>query len=72
MSATSLGDSFKQRRKELRITQPMLAEIAQVSVNTIYKLERGTGNPTLDILIKIGDVLGLELTVETKKIITAP
>ena len=72
MSATSLGDSFKQRRKELRITQPILAEIAQVSVNTIYKLERGTGNPTLDILIKIGDVLGLELTVETKKIITAP
>ena len=67
MSAKTIGDSFKLRRKELRITQPMLAEIAQVSVNTIYKLERGTGNPTLDILIKIGEVLGLELTAEVKK-----
>jgi len=72
MSATSLGDSFKQRRKALRITQPMLADMAQISVNTLYKLERGTGNPTLDILIKLGDVLGLELTVETKKINTEP
>jgi transcriptional regulator with XRE-family HTH domain len=68
MSATSLGDIYKLRRKELRITQPQLAEMAQVSINTIYKLERGTGNPTLDILIKIGDVLGLVLTLETKKI----
>ena len=72
MSATSLGEAFKQRRKELRITQPMLADMAQISVNTLYKLERGTGNPTLDILIKLGDVLGLELTVETKKINTEP
>jgi len=66
--SNSLGDRFKIRRKELRITQPQLAELAKVSVQTIYKLERGKGNPTLDILRKISEVLGMELTLITKSI----
>ena len=69
MSVNPLGEHYKSRRKELRITQPQLAELAKVSVQTIYKLERGVGNPTLDTLIKISDVLGMELTLTTKSII---
>ena len=67
MLAKSLGETIKNRRKELRITQPHLAELAQVCTNTLYKLERGQGNPSLDILYKLSEVLGLELILEVKK-----
>ena len=57
----------RTRRKELRITQPHLAELAEVSTNTLYKLERGQSNPSLDVLNKIVEVLGMELKLEVKK-----
>ncbi|MBN1789328.1 MAG: helix-turn-helix transcriptional regulator [Bacteroidales bacterium] len=63
----TIGPSIKNRRKELRITQPHLAELAKISTNTLYKLERGQGNPSLDILSKLADVLGMELKLEVKK-----
>ena len=67
MLVTKIGQAIRNRRKELNITQPHLAELAQISVNTLYKLERGQGNPSLDILIKLSDVLGMELKLEVKK-----
>jgi len=66
MLVRQLGETIKTRRKELRITQPHLAELAKVSVNTLYKLERGQGNPSLDVLNKLADVLGLEFNLEVK------
>jgi y4mF family transcriptional regulator len=67
MLVNALGERIKQRRKELSITQPHLAELANVSTNTLYKLERGQGNPSLEVLIKLAEVLGMELTLEVKK-----
>jgi y4mF family transcriptional regulator len=67
MLVKHLGETIKNRRKELSITQPHLAELAKVSTNTLYKLERGQGNPSLDVLIKLAEVLGMELTLEVKK-----
>ena len=69
MLANNIGISIKNRRKELGITQPHLAELAKISINTLYKLERGQSNPSLDVLNKIGEVLGMELKFEIKKII---
>jgi transcriptional regulator with XRE-family HTH domain len=63
-----IGEALKKRRKSLKITQPDLAELARISVNTLYKIERGEGNPTLDVLEKITDVLGLEIKLEVKQI----
>ena len=62
-----LGETIKKRRKELSITQPHLAELAQISTNTLYKLERGQGNPSLEVLNKLTEVLGLELKLEVKQ-----
>lgn len=67
MSVEQIGQAIKERRKELRITQPHLAELAQVSVNTLYKVERGQGNPSLEVLNKLAEVLGMELKLEIKK-----
>jgi transcriptional regulator with XRE-family HTH domain len=68
MLVNTIGESIKNRRKELRITQPHLAELAQISVNTLYKIERGQGNPSLKVLNQLADVLGMELKLEVKKI----
>jgi len=67
MLVRHLGETIKNRRKELGITQPHLAELAKVSTNTLYKLERGKGNPSLEVLNKLAEVLGMELTLEVKK-----
>ncbi|MFM2315906.1 MAG: hypothetical protein RLZZ155_238 [Bacteroidota bacterium] len=67
MLVSNLGEAIKIRRKELGITQPHLADLAQISINTLYKLENGMGNPSIDVLNKLADVLGMELTFQVKK-----
>ena len=67
MGNNVIGKTIQQRRKELKITQSSLAELAEISINTLYKIERGEANPTLEVLKKIADVLGLALTLITKK-----
>ena len=67
MLVNNLGETIKNRRKELKITQPHLADLAQISINTLYKLEKGQGNPSMDVLNKLAEVLGMELTFEVKK-----
>ena len=68
MLASTLGKIVRNRRKELRVTQPHLAELAKLSKNTLYKLEKGQGNPSLDVINKLAEVLGMELKLEVKKI----
>ena len=63
-----LGKHLKERRKQLGITQLDLADLAGISANTLYKIERGQANPTLGVLFKLADVLGMELKLEVKKI----
>jgi len=67
MLIKSIGESIRSRRKELKITQPHLAELANVSTNTLYKIERGQGNPSFVVLDKLAEVLGMELKLEVKK-----
>jgi transcriptional regulator with XRE-family HTH domain len=67
MSVKQFGEIIKTRRKELKITQPHLAELAEISTNTLYKLERGQGNPSLKVLEKLAEVLGMKIKLEIKK-----
>lgn len=67
MLVDELGNIIKKRRKELSISQPHLAELAGVSTNTLCKLERGQGNPSLAVLNKLSEVLGMELNLIVKK-----
>ncbi len=70
MSFSVIGNNIKTRRKSLRVTQPQLATLAGVSVNTLYKIEQGQANPTLETLNKIVDVLGMEICLQVKKMKT--
>jgi len=68
MQLIEIGQTIKERRKNLKITQPDLAEMAGISLNTVYKIERGKANPTINVLNKLASVLGLELKLEVKQI----
>jgi transcriptional regulator with XRE-family HTH domain len=68
MLVEEVGVAIKQRRSILKITQPHLAEMAGISVNTLYKIERGQGNPTIEVLDKIFQVIGLQFNLEAKKV----
>jgi transcriptional regulator with XRE-family HTH domain len=67
MLVKQIGEAVRNRRKELRITQPHLAELAEISTNTLYRLEGGQGNPSLEVLQKLAEVLGMEIKIEVKK-----
>lgn len=56
-----LMDIMKQRREILSLTQQDLAEMAQVGLATIKDIERGKGNPALNTVKRILDVLGIEI-----------
>ncbi|WP_405198461.1 helix-turn-helix domain-containing protein [Christiangramia sp. LLG6405-1] len=63
-----IGKLIQQRRDHMRITQEQLAEMADIGIITLYKIETGQANPTLKSLQKITDVLGLEINLQVKKI----
>ena len=64
---SSIGKQIKERRATLGINQKDLSELAEISPNTLYKIERGQANPSLRVLIKITEVLGMELKMEVKQ-----
>ena len=59
-------EEIKNRRRFLKINQQELADLAGVSINTVVAVERGTGNPQLDTLLSICNVLGLKLVTKLK------
>jgi transcriptional regulator with XRE-family HTH domain len=58
---------FKERRAMLQVTQETLAELSGVGLRTLKQFERGKGNPTLQTLQKLADVLGMEICLQIKK-----
>ena len=69
MTIQEIGLAIKERRQVLGIIQPDLAEMAQVSINTVYKIERGEANPSVKVLNKLAEVLGMELLLSVKKLL---
>lgn len=68
MHQAELIQRLKARREQLGVTQEQLAELAGVSLRTIKALDSGKGNPTLSTLVKLADVLGMELKLEVRKL----
>ena len=56
----------RERRESLQVTQETLAELSGVGLRTLKQCERGKGNPTLITLQKLGNALGLEITMKVK------
>lgn len=58
-----IGQKIRDCRVELGINQQTLSDLADVGINTVVAIERGTGNPSINTLAKIVNVLGLEIRV---------
>lgn len=62
-----LSEIMKSRRKILGISQKDLSEMSGISLATIKDIERGHGNPSLNTVNKIFDILGLEISFNVHK-----
>lgn len=66
MEYQRIGEIIKDRRKSLKITQPTLASLAGIGLNTLVAVERGNGNPKIQTIVAVLDTLGLKLDVTLK------
>ena len=62
-----VGTIIKERRALLGISQQDLSDYSGVGISTIKDLERGVGNPSLETLKKILEVVGLEMIFQVKQ-----
>ena len=63
----SIGQQIRSRRKQFRLTQAELADLAGVAVRTVHEIEHDKPSLRLDSLRAVLEALGLELTVQIRK-----
>lgn len=64
--AVELGASVRERRKQLRLTQIELADLAGCGPDFLYDLERGKPTVRLDKLVPVLNALGLRFQLAPK------
>lgn len=58
---------IKERRAILGLTQQDLSDFTGLSIRFIKSVETGKGNPSVQSLTKIAEVLGLEIVLKVKE-----
>ena len=64
--STSIATFIKEKRKQLKLTQPELAEKAGVGIRFVRELEQGKQSVRLDKVNQLLDLFGSELGVIQK------
>lgn len=67
MNAEEMAKMIRERRRILGIDQWTAAELSGVSTHTLSDMESGKGNPSVKVLCRILDALGLEMRIELKR-----
>ncbi len=62
-----IGSTICNLRKQHGISQTELSEISGVSLPSISRVERGKETIRLDVLVKILNALGYELSIKAKE-----
>ena len=60
----AIGRAVRRARRDAGLTQVQLAELAETSERTVRDIERGTGSPSLAVVVRTAGVLGL--TIEAR------
>ncbi len=55
-----LGNRIRDRRQELRLSQEKIAEKAGISVNTVSRIEGGQSAMSIEIFIKLVQILEVD------------
>ena len=56
-----LATRLRAQRRSLGLTLAEVAEAADLSMTYLSNIERGRGNPTLDVLTRVAAVLGVDI-----------
>ena len=59
-ATTEFGARVRARRLRLGISQETLANLAEMHWTSLGRLERGGGNPTLAVMLRIADGLDVD------------
>ena len=60
---TNIGKQLSERRKKLGLSQQDLTEISGVSLRTINAIENDASNPSIEVVSKIAEPLGLVISL---------
>lgn len=56
-------ENLQIRRESLGLSQRDLSEMSGVSLRTINAIENGSANPSIEVLCKLAEQLGLKLSL---------
>lgn len=59
-----LGEKFRRVREEQGWSTEQVSLMADLTAATVEKIEAGAFNVPLDVLVRVADVLSVELTVQ--------
>jgi transcriptional regulator with XRE-family HTH domain len=59
-AALILGERVRSTRVTLGLSQESVADLAQMHVTNLGKIERGSANPSLHTIVRIAGVLGVD------------
>ena len=58
-----IGAAIRARRVEQGVSLEVVAALTGIGINTLSRLERGVGNTQLNVLVKVLETPGLELSL---------
>lgn len=65
--SVAAGKVFKQARKEMGYTQQEIAESSGVKRPNIARLESGKHSPTIDMLQRVAQSMGMDMEIHLKE-----
>lgn len=54
-----IGERIRKRRQELRLSQEKLAEMAEISLNTVSRVEGGQSDMSIEVFRRLTQALGM-------------
>lgn len=67
VKATEIGAIIRNRRAKEHVTLEEMSAMTGIGINTLSRLERGIGNTQLNVLLKVLDALGLDISLAPKR-----
>ena len=64
ISLAEISKTLRERRRELGVSQADLARLSGLSLHGLSDIETGKGNPTMETLLKVLQVLGLQILLK--------
>lgn len=55
-----LGNRIRKRRQEMNLSQEMVAEKAEISINTVSRIEGGQSAMSIEIFMKLIQILDMD------------